>query len=282
MLLNATRTPGRDRAPATRSARRRSGPAAPGRWIDLSAPTESSPSEATEVQIDVLDHSAGAAVLGMGRLAPSDFPDGLAISNETVTLTTHTGTHMDAPLHYGPASAGRPARAIDEVPLHWCHGPGVRLDVRHVPAGDGITVDHVRAALAGADHALAAGDVVLLWTGADLLWGRREYLTDFPGLTGAATRFILDAGVHVIGIDAWGLDRPMQRMIDDYEASGDRSLLWPAHMVGREIEYLQLEKLAGLAALPGPTGFAVLCFPVRVSGAGAAWTRVVADAGPTP
>jgi hypothetical protein len=48
----------------------------------------------------VLDHATGASVLG---LATGDFVDGFAISNETVTLTTHTGTHtpgvwIDPPL----------------------------------------------------------------------------------------------------------------------------------------------------------------------------------------
>lgn len=216
----------------------------------------------------------------MGRLGPEDFPGGLAISNETVTLTTHSGTHVDAPRHYGPRTGDRPARTIDEVPLDWCHGPGVRLDVRHVAPGGEITAADVRDALAAADHRLVAGDIVLLWTGADALWGSSSYLSDFPGLGAAATRMILDAGVRVIGIDAWGLDRPMRAMIDEYEATGDRSVLWPAHMVGRTCEYLQLEKLAGLDGLPGASGFEVSCFPVRVTGAGAAWARVVADLRP--
>jgi kynurenine formamidase len=250
--------------------------AATARFVDLSAPTESSPSEATPVEVALLDHEAGAAVLGAGRLCSQDFPDGLAISNETVTLTSHTGTHMDAPLHYGPLCGGRPARSIDEVPLEWCHGPGVRLDVREVPAGAGIAPEDLRRALDLAGHALADGEIVLLWTGADRLWGTPEYLTRFPGLTDAGTRFLLARGVRVIGIDAWGLDRPMGAMLDDYDATGDRSVLWPAHMVGREHEYLQLEKLANLAALPAATGFEVSCFPVRLRGAGAAWSRVVA------
>jgi kynurenine formamidase len=249
------------------------------RWIDLSAPTEPSPSEATPVEVELLDHRAGAAVLGQGRLGPDDFPGGLAISNETVVLTSHTGTHMDAPRHYGPATGDRAARTIDEVPLDWCHGPGVRLDVRAVPAGAAISVDHLREALATAEHSPAPGDIVLLWTGADRLWGSSEYLTSYPGLTAEGVHFLLDAGVRVIGIDAWGLDRPTARMVEDYHATGDRSVLWPAHMVGRDREYLQLEKLAGLDALPGPTGFDVLCFPIRLTGAGAAWTRVVADLG---
>jgi kynurenine formamidase len=243
------------------------------RYVDLSVATTHTPSEATPVVVDLLDHRTGATVLG---LAPEDFPDGMAISNETVTLTTHTGTHMDAPLHYGPTSGGRPAKSIDQVPLEWCHGPGVRLDVRHVPAGEAITVEHLVAALDTADHRLAAGDIVMLWTGADRLWGSTDYLTTYPGLSGKGTAYLVEHGVRVIGIDAWGLDRPMRHMIADYRRTGDNSFLWPAHVYGRTAEYLQLEKLAGLGGLPGATGFTVCCFPVSVLGAGAGWTRVVA------
>lgn len=200
----------------------------------------------------------------------------MAISNETVTLTTHTGTHMDAPLHYGPLSGGRPAKSIDQVPLEWCYGPGVRLDVRHVPPGDGITVRHLRDALAAERHELSPGDIVLLWTGADELWGSADYLTKYPGLTGEGTRFLVESGVKVIGIDAWGLDRPMQSMIEEYRRTGDSAVLWPAHIYGRTREYLQLEKIANLGALAAGTGFRVACFPVAVGGAGAGWTRVVA------
>ncbi|QEU89968.1 cyclase family protein [Streptomyces kanamyceticus] len=250
------------------------------RLIDLSVTTRSTPSEATPVTVDLLDHRTGATVLG---LTPEDFPDGMAISNETVTLTTHTGTHMDAPLHYGPLSGGSPAKSIDQVPLEWCHGPGVRLDVRDVPPGEGITTDHLEAAFKEAGHEPVPGDIALLWTGADRLWGGAEYLREFPGLTGEGTAYLVERGIRVIGIDAWGLDRPMHRMIEDYQHTGDNAHLWPAHIYGRTAEYLQLEKLAHLGDLPAATGFTICCFPVAVEGAGAGWTRVVAlveDAAP--
>ncbi|GAA1311331.1 cyclase family protein [Streptomyces sanglieri] len=243
------------------------------RLVDLSVPTEQTDSEATPVKIDLLDHVAGATVLG---LSPEDFPGGMAISNETVTLTTHTGTHMDAPLHYGPLTGDAPARSIDQVPLEWCYGPGVRLDFRDVPPGQGITVTMLEEEFSRIGHVPVAGDIVLLWTGADALWGSSDYLTTFAGLTGEGTVFLAEHGVKVIGIDAWGLDRPIPHMIEDYRRTGDRSVLWPAHVAGRTHPYLQLEKLAHLGDLPGPTGYTVACFPVPVTGAGAGWTRVVA------
>lgn len=53
-------------------------------------------------------------------------------------------------------------------------------------------------------------------------------------------------------------------------------VLWPAHLYGREQPYCQLEKLANLGALPGAVGFTVACFPIKLAGLGAGWTRVVA------
>jgi kynurenine formamidase len=53
-------------------------------------------------------------------------------------------------------------------------------------------------------------------------------------------------------------------------------VLWPAHFVGRKREYCQIERLANLGALPAPTGFTVHALPVRITGAGAGWTRAVA------
>jgi kynurenine formamidase len=80
----------------------------------------------------------------------------------------------------------------------------------------------------------------------------------------------------VIGTDAWSLDRPPLYMGRDFVATGDPAHLWPAHFVGREREYCQIEKLAHLGDLPAATGFTVVCFPVLIERASAGWTRAVA------
>src|SRR5579859_135271 len=79
-------------------------------------------------------------------LGPEIWPDGMAWVAETVTLTTHSGTHIDAPWHYGPATHGE-ARTIDQVPLRWCFGDGVVLNMTHKQRGEGITDQDVHAEL---------------------------------------------------------------------------------------------------------------------------------------
>jgi cyclase len=208
-------------------------------------------------------------------LDPAVLPDGEFLTNDTLTLTTHTGTHIDAPAHYGSRAAyGRP-KEVDELPLDWFHRPAFLLDVSAAGVGS-VDADDLRRELDRIDYRPAPYDIALLRTGADSWAGTTRYFTDFVGLDGSATHFLLDLGVKVIGTDAFSLDAPFGHIIRSFSADGDRSVLWPAHFAGRQREYCQIERLAGLAALPRPHGFTVSCFPVKIAGAGAGWTRAVA------
>jgi kynurenine formamidase len=63
----------------------------------------------------------------------------------------------------------------------------------------------------------------------------------------------------------------MQRYMQDR----DPKIIWEGHRAGRDIGYCHIEKLHNLEALPS-TGFTVSCFPVKVKGGSAGWTRAVA------
>ncbi|MGH2996116.1 MAG: cyclase family protein [Gaiellaceae bacterium] len=269
------------------------------RIIDLSVPISTTGGEPVPPKIAYHDHAWGASRMALvpaldkrsvaktlrnivgglvtgKRVRKRDFPDGAALAWETLRTDTHHGTHVDAPWHYGPTTDGRPARTIDQLPLEWFVGPGVRLDLRAVAPEATITVDDLKGALEAIGYTLRPMDVVLLWTGADELWGRPEYLEDYCGLDAEGTRWLLDQGVKVIGTDAWSLDRPPRTMGQDFIRSRDPAFLWPAHFVGREREYCQIEKLAHLGDLPAPTGYTVVCLPVSIERASAGWTRAVA------
>lgn len=194
---------------------------------------------------------------------------------EQINAITHTGTHVDAPYHYGSESEGKPARTIDEVPLEWCFAPGVRLDLRHKPDGAEITIDDLEQALDSIHHRLRPREIVLLWTGADLRIDSRAYFQQ-PGLGRAGVLWLVEQGVKVIGIDAYTLDRPFAAMVADFKRTGDGRHIWPAHFAGITKEYCQIEKLANLQQLPEPTGFYVSCLPVKIAQASAGWCRAVA------
>ena len=208
------------------------------------------------------------------NLSADLWPGGLFCSVETVTASTHAGTHVDAPIHYGPPASGG-AMGIDQVPLRWCFGDGVRLDFRHKEAGDEITRADVEAALESAGHRLQPFDIVLVWTGTDRRFGEPGYENRHAGLRRDATEFLVDAGVRLIGIDAWGLDRPFDVMAEEAR-SGDSAQLWESHILGRTKPYSQIEKLCNLDQLPADTGFTVSALPVKLEAASAAPARVVA------
>jgi kynurenine formamidase len=212
------------------------------------------------------------ATVGLG---PEHWPGGRGFHVETVTLSTHSGTHVDAPYHYGPRPDGRLARTIDQVPLRWCIGDGVRVDVRHCEPVRGITRHDVEAALDGMGYSLRPYDIVLLWTDASRHFETAGYHRLHAGLRREATAYLLDAGVRLIGIDAWSLDRPVELMVEEAKA-GDQGQLWESHLLGREREYCQIEKLCRLSELPRSHGFTVSALPVNVEGASAGWARVVA------
>jgi kynurenine formamidase len=245
--------------------------------FDLSQPVTQNVGEPVPVAIDLLSHTAGAAVLGVSHgLSAVDFPDGYAISMETVTLATHTATHIDAPLHYGPLCKGDPAKSIDLVPLDWFFGPGIVLHFDADPEKGPVTAGEMRLALETLPRAPRPGTIVLCDVGAARLWGRPEYFTHFRGITCAALELLLDRGVRVVGTDAFGMDPPFAQMLDAYRSCGDMSVLWPAHVLGRSREYCQIERLSGLDCLPRAHDFTVACFPIRLKDCGAAWTRAVA------
>lgn len=246
------------------------------RIIDLSLPHQNFASEPYPPTITHTDHEEGARRLAkLANVDPGDFKDGIGLASDQISGSTHSGTHVDAPWHYGPTCGGKSAKTIDQVPLEWCYGNGVVLDMRHKQPGAEITVDDVRKALERIHHTLTQGDIVLIQTGADKHWNTSRYMGAQCGLGRPATEWILDQGVRAIGIDAWGIDRPAAAMVEAYH-KGDRDALWASHFLGREREYLHIEKMANLDTLPKPTGFKFCAFPVKVDKGSAGWTRAVA------
>ncbi|HEX7364493.1 MAG TPA: cyclase family protein [Dehalococcoidia bacterium] len=245
--------------------------------IDLSLPLEDSPSEPQSVKVVHAPHAQGVnRMADIFGCRPEDLPDGLAWANDSLELGAHSGTHVDAPWHYAPISEGKKSRTIDEMPLEWFYHDAVVLDMRHKPRGSGITVEDLKKALEKIKYKIKPFDIVLIQTDADKMWGRKEYFDAGCGMTRESTLWLVEQGVRVMGIDAWGWDRPFWAIKEEFARTGQTNILWGAHFAGGEKEYCHIEKLANLDKLPRPFGFKVACFPVKLAGGSAGWVRAVA------
>ncbi|RJQ74948.1 MAG: cyclase family protein [Desulfobacteraceae bacterium] len=252
------------------------------RIIDLSITIEAglpSDPEGMIPRIEYTDHALGAEQMTefFPGLTKEQLPHGLGWAVETLHLTTHSGTHLDAPFHYHPTmDGGAVALTIDQIPLTWCFGDGVVLDFSHKKDGERITAKDVQRKLAEIAYALKPLDIVLVRTGADAFWGQPQYLVKGAGMTRESTLYLLEQGIKVVGIDAWSWDRPLPFLAQEFQATGDPSVIWEAHFAGIEHGYCHMEKLAGLDQIPKPHGFKVACFPIKIKNASAGWTRPVA------
>jgi arylformamidase len=176
------------------------------------------------------------------------------VNKEIVSISTHTGTHVDAPFHFFPD--GTP---IDRVPLENYVGRAFIMDLRGKAPGSSIGAGDVRPYL----KRVREGDVVLLNTG----WGHKranapEFLTQYVWCDGEAAQMIVDAGAKGVGIDAvsfGGYNDPAKA------GPGHRAVLGAGKFIVEEL-YFPDEVMDGKERL-------FVAAPVKLQGCSGAWTR---------
>ncbi|WP_322865064.1 cyclase family protein [Aquicoccus sp. G2-2] len=251
------------------------------KFIDISVALEAGiPSDPPIMlpEIDYFDHSQTVAQIQsfFPGLKPDDLPGGDGWAVETLRLSSHNGTHLDAPYHHhSTMNGGERAITIDEVPLEWCQNPGVKLDFRHLPDGHVVTPAEVEAELKRIGHGLQPLDIVVVNTSAGAKYGQADYLDSGCGMGRDATLWLLERGVRVTGTDAWSWDAPFSITAQRWAKDHDPSIIWEGHRASIDIGYCHIEKLSNLEALPA-TGFTISCFPIKLKNGSAGFTRAVA------
>jgi len=207
------------------------------------------------------------------RLFPKNF---IGWADDTIKhMGVHATTHIDAPWHYSPTTEGQKSKTIDEVPLEWCYGQGLVIDMKHKADFDSITTKDIEAFLSKNKLTIKPKMIVLIKTGRDKFNGTKNFHKIGAGMSAEATEWLIDKGIKVMGIDSWGWDLPLPYMLQKAKETGNSELFWEAHLVGRDKEYCHMEQLVNLDELPHE-GFKVAVFPLKIVGASAAPARVVA------
>jgi kynurenine formamidase len=249
--------------------------------VDLSITLESGLPSDPPAQIPYIEYrnhkdTAEDMASYFGDATVDDLPEGNGWAIEFIKLSTHSGTHIDAPYHYYPTmNGGERAWTIDEVPLDWFYGHAVVVDFRDKADGYKVEVSDFEEYFKKINYTLKPKDIVLVNTGASKDWGSKRYLTSGCGMSKEATLWLIDQGVRVVGTDAWSWDRPLPFIGKEFNETGNKDLIWEAHRAGAEKAYCHIEKLTNLESLP-VTGSKFFCFPFKIKGASAGFIRAVA------
>ena len=166
--------------------------------------------------------------------------DGEASNLSVLSMSTHTGTHIDPPLHFIADGA-----SIDEVALDVFVGEAVVADMR---GNASIGPDELKAAdlAEGIERLLFLTDRSAAWSDPMTAWPKR-----YTALTLEGARWVVDHGVRLVGIDF--------PSIEDADAG---SGTFPVHrtLLGAGVVILE-----GLDLRVAPVGRSTLwCLPLKI------------------
>lgn len=178
--------------------------------------------------------------------------DSMGYNEKQLRLSTHTGTHIDCPLHLLPGGL-----STSTLPAGKFVGQGTVIDCRNLPEPV-ISASWLRLH----EAQISRADFVILHTGWSRYWGSEAYCTGFPVPDAAGARYLAGFALKGVGIDAISFDK-----IDSVEL--------PAHNALLSKGLVLIENLTRVEALPRE-GFLFCCLPLKIENGDGSPVRAVA------
>jgi len=178
---------------------------------------------------------------------PRAIARGDAYNLTRLQISAHSGTHVDAPLHFIDGAPG-----VTDLPLTALIGPAYVVDAT------GISADIDAATLARLDVPLGVSRI-LFKTPNSRLWDLDDFSDKFFGVTADAAKVLVSRGVELVGID--------------YLSLAPASDPAPAHVVLLEAGVVVLEGVDLRAVEPG--SYRLICLPLPIEGCDGAPARAV-------
>lgn len=178
------------------------------------------------------------------------------------TMGEHSGTHMDAPLHF--IQEGEAHYGASEIPLDRLVGRAATIEALDLDPRKSVSADRIRE-WENEHSEIERGDRVLFRFGWDEYWDTdadgRRFLDDWPGLSRKAAEYLTQKGVTLVGCDTLAID-----------ATGADE--FPAHYELLGNETYVVENLANLDQLPPFT--ILMTFPLPIKHGSGSPIRAVA------
>jgi kynurenine formamidase len=186
-------------------------------------------------------------------------PEALPWKVTRLSIGTHTGTHIDAAIHYDPSG-----RTIDQYPIERFILPGVVVNLSKLGEDEEISEEMLVPQLTP----FPEGGAVLIHTAWDRTWKNDLYFRH-PYLSAGAAQRLVAVGASLVGIDALNVDSTVQGTEYVHHI-----------LLGQDI--LIVENLTGLDALQPGQIYQFSFLPIRLPGLDGSPIRAVAwDSAPS-
>jgi arylformamidase len=169
-----------------------------------------------------------------------------------ITLGTHTGTHIDAPLHF--ISNGK---SIDVIPLEKMVGEVTILDFSNFKENQPIKKEDL------VNKKISKR--MIFRFGWQRFWNKKEFYENYPYFTEDAANYLVTNGVEVVGYDTPSPDESKKR---------EDGIDSPIHKIFLKNEVVLLEYLANLDKLKNLEGWNLVIAPMKIEDSDGAPARV--------
>ena len=203
-------------------------------WIDISVPLR-----------DAMIHWPNDPPVSVKRV--KDIEHGAKANLSLISIGTHSGTHVDAPIHFV-----REGKGVDRIPLDTAVGKARVIEIRD---HESIKTDELTT------HRILRGERILFKTrNSPDVWQKDKFVEDFVFISDAAADFLVNRGIQLVGVDYLSAG--------SFKYGGSyvhKTLLSGGVWI---IEGLNLSKVP-----PGKYDF--ICLPLRIVGGDGAPARVI-------
>jgi len=176
-----------------------------------------------------------------------DMDQGAVCNVSTLSMGSHTGTHMDAPVHFIRAGKG-----LDEMPLDATIGPARVIEIADA---ESIKPAELKP------HRVGRGERVLFKTrNSPRSWNSGKFDEDFVYISKEAAQYLAEAGVRTVGVDYLSVGGYRRDGVETH-----RALLGAGIWI---IEGLNLSQVK-------PGKYELVCLPLKVLGGDGAPARAL-------
>lgn len=170
-----------------------------------------------------------------------------------ISFGTHTGTHMDAPLHFIKGG-----KSVDEISLNKLIGSVTIVDYSYLKEGQGITKEML--------NKIKVTKNLLFKFGWGKFWGSKKFYMDYPYFTKEAAEFLVSKNVEMIALDTPSPDDSHTKIGSDNDSQ--------IHKIFLKNEILLVEYIANLEKVTDYHGWNIVVCPLKIKGADGSPARV--------